>query len=225
MYHNSPEYKELKQLSARICTVCREMAAGMKEALLNKNEKAAEAVISQDEELNDYSLKSDELCGKIIALYWPRGSDMRYILSAIKTSADFERIGDHCKHVCRRMLKVSSPVFFSSDALRLLTERVSDSVSEAVTAYYAMDCKRAMEIIKNDIEIDLLKNDAVKDIIQTISGSGYDVNIGVHMVNAARRLERMADHAKHIAEAVLFTVSGKFDNKEIDNEEDIADRG
>ena len=144
----------------------------------------------------------------------------------IKTSADFERIGDHCKHVCRRMLKVSSPVFFSSDALRLLTERVSDSVSEAVTAYYAMDCKRAMEIIKNDIEIDLflLKNDAVKDIIQTISGSGYDVNIGVHMVNAARRLERMADHAKHIAEAVLFTVSGKFDNKETDNEEDIADR-
>ena len=202
MYHNSPEYKELKQLSARICTVCREMTAGMKEALLNKNEKAAEIVISQDEELNDYSLKSDELCGKIIALYWPRGSDMRYILSAIKTSADFERIGDHCKHVCRRMLKVSSPVFFSSDALRLLTERVADSVSDAVTAYYAMDCKRAMEIIKNDIEIDLLKNDAVKDIIQTISGSGYD-----------------------IAEAVLFTVSGKFDNKEIDNEEDIADRG
>ena len=59
MYHNSPEYKELKQLSARICTVCREMTAGMKEALLNKNEKAAEIVISQDEELNDYSLKSD----------------------------------------------------------------------------------------------------------------------------------------------------------------------
>lgn len=224
MYSDSPEYRELKQLSARICTVCKEMASDMKTALLNADEKAARRVIERDIRLDHDSIKSDALCGKIIALYWPRGGEMRYILSAVKTSADFERIGDHAKHVCRRMLKVAAPdLFFRSEALRLLAGRVADSVCESVSAYYLMDQEKAMEIIRNDIEIDLLKNDAVKDIIQTMNGSGYDVNIGVHMINAARRLERMADHAKHIAEAVLFTVSGNLEYEESDNEEDSAD--
>ena len=150
MYHNSPEYKELKQLSARICTVCREMTAGMKEALLNKNEKAAEIVISQDEELNDYSLKSDELCGKIIALYWPRGSDMRYILSAIKTSADFERIGDHACNIYDSAREIHDKRLHLSDTawreIAVLESVIQDIVDKTLRAFETQDMEQARKI-------------------------------------------------------------------------------
>ena len=53
----------------------------------------------------------DELSGKIIALYWPRGSDMRYVLSTIKTSSDFERIGDHCKKIGKQIVKLQGSNF------------------------------------------------------------------------------------------------------------------
>ena len=69
------------------------------DAYTNKDIKKAQYIRERDKELDSYSLKMDELSGKIIALYWPRGSDMRYILSTIKTSSDFERIGDHCKKI------------------------------------------------------------------------------------------------------------------------------
>lgn len=211
MYLESAEYKDLKSTVAYVCSISREMLFNTLNAFENLDIKKAEYVIERDKELDNFSIKTDELCGKIIALYWPRGSDMRYIIGTIKTSSDFERIGDHCKRICKQIVKMSSSsseLFRMSSILELLKEVVK-SVSESADAYYTLNKEKAENIILNDKKIDILKSNAVRDILEYMTGGSVDLRAGMNMVNIARRLERMADHAKNISEAVIYTVLGR----------------
>lgn len=225
MYLESAEYKDLKSMTAYICSISREMLFNTLQAFENMDIKKAEYIIERDKELDDFSLKSDELCGKIIALYWPRGSDMRYIISTIKTSSDFERIGDHCKRISKQIIKLSSvhAELFKMNSILELLRSVVKSVSDAADAYYTLNKSVAAEIIENDKKIDILKSNAVRDIIGYMTQEGADLKAGINMVNVARRLERMADHGKNIAEAVIYTVSGKLEETgDNGNEESIT---
>lgn len=225
MYLESAEYKDLKSMTAYICSISREMLFNTLQAFENMDIKKAEYIIERDKELDDFSLKSDELCGKIIALYWPRGSDMRYIISTIKTSSDFERIGDHCKRISKQIIKLSSvhAELFKMNSILELLRSVVKSVSDAADAYYTLNKSVAAEIIENDKKIDILKSNAVRDIIGYMTQEGADLKAGINMVNVARRLERMADHGKNIAEAVIYTVSGKLEETgDNSNEESIT---
>lgn len=225
MYLESAEYKDLKSMTAYICSISREMLFNTLQAFENMDVKKAEYIIERDKELDDFSLKSDELCGKIIALYWPRGSDMRYIISTIKTSSDFERIGDHCKRISKQIIKLSSvhAELFKMNSILELLRSVVKSVSDAADAYYTLNKSVAAEIIENDKKIDILKSNAVRDIIVYMTQEGADLKAGINMVNVARRLERMADHGKNIAEAVIYTVSGKLEETgDSGNEESIT---
>lgn len=225
MYLESAEYKDLKSMTAYICSISREMLFNTLQAFENMDVKKAEYIIERDKELDDFSLKSDELCGKIIALYWPRGSDMRYIISTIKTSSDFERIGDHCKRISKQIIKLSSvhAELFKMNSILELLRSVVKSVSDAADAYYTLNKSVAAEIIENDKKIDILKSNAVRDIIGYMTQEGADLKAGINMVNVARRLERMADHGKNIAEAVIYTVSGKLEETgDNSNEESIT---
>lgn len=226
MYLNSAEYKELKSMVAYICSITQEMAQNSFDAYINKDIKKAQYIRERDRELDSYSLKMDELSGKIIALYWPRGSDMRYILSTIKTSSDFERIGDHCKKIGKQVVKLQNNSFiFEMSSIKELFKNVIMAVSSACDAYYRLDIEKALEIIQNDTKIDILKSAAIKDIIQFMSSSTLsetvtaDLKTGINLINIARRLERMADHAANIAEAVLYIVKGTHELKESLNEE------
>ena len=228
MYLNSAEYKELKSMVAYICSITQEMAQNSFDAYTNKDIKKAQYIRERDKELDSYSLKMDELSGKIIALYWPRGSDMRYILSTIKTSSDFERIGDHCKKIGKQIVKLQNSSFiFEMSSIKDLFENVIMAVTSACDAYYRLDVEKAEDIIKNDTKIDILKSAAIKDIIQFMSSCKSetgeaavpDLKTGINLINVARRLERMADHATNIAEAVCYIVKGTYDFKDSVNEE------
>lgn len=231
MYLNSVEYKELKSISAYVCNIVEEMAATTQEAFLNKDIKKAAYVKERDKELNNFNIKSDDLCGKIIALYWPRGRDMRYIISSIKNSSDFERIGDHCKKISKQIIKLqNTPLVFENEAVIELLKNVVDIVIKSCYAFYELNKEKAEEVINSDDKIDLLKSKAVKDIIQymiTNSNKNQESNIlyfksGINMVNIARRLERMADHAVNIAQSVYYISEGSNYNKESSNEECIS---
>lgn len=219
MYLNSAEFKELKSITAYVCNITQEMAETSFQAFINKDVEKAQYIMERDRELDDYSIKSDELCGKIIALYWPRGSDMRYLITTIKTASDFERIGDHCKKIDKQIIKLqNTPQVFERKSLIELFENVKDTVVKSCVAFYNLDKEKAEEIINNDDKIDMLKSAAVKDILQFMSSS-TDNNVsylksGINLINIARRLERMADHATNISEAVYYTVTGVYKSRE-----------
>ena len=151
MYLNSAEYKELKSMVAYICSITQEMAQNSFDAYINKDINKAQYIRERDKELDSYSLKMDELAVKIIALYWPRGSDMRYIISTIKISSDFERIGDHCKKIGKQIIKLQNSRFlFQMNSIYELFEDVVDAVSSACAAQYSLDIDMAEKIIEND---------------------------------------------------------------------------
>ncbi len=221
MYLNSTEFKELKSITAYVCNITQEMAEASFQAFINKDVEKAQYIRERDRELDDYSIKSDELCGKIIALYWPRGSDMRYLISTIKTVSDFERIGDHCKKISKQIIKLqNTPHVFERKSLIELFENVKDTVVKSCIAFYNLDKEKAEEIINNDDKIDMLKSAAVKDILQfmgSINSTENNISYlksGINLINIARRLERMADHASNISEAVYYTVTGMYKSRE-----------
>ena len=112
-------------------------------------------------------------------------------------------------------------------SIKDLFENVIMAVTSACDAYYRLDVEKAEDIIKNDTKIDILKSAAIKDIIQFMSSFNNETNevavselkTGINLINIARRLERMADHATNIAEAVCYIVKGTHDFKDSVNEE------
>ncbi len=217
MYLDSTEFKELKSIISYICSITKDISKKTFEAYINKDIKKAENIKDKSRELENYSFMVDELSGKIIALYWPRGSDMRFITSTIKISADFKRIGEHCKKIAKQVIKLENSNFDNNfKSINELFENVVHIVSLACTAYYNLDIDISQEIIKNDNKIDSLKSLSLKDIIQFMmnNNSITDIKTGINLINIARRLERIADHTVNIAEVVYYITKGLHIDKD-----------
>ena len=221
MYLDSSEYNELKSLIAQICSISKNMTNSTLDAFNNIDKDLAKKVMETDKELDKYCMETDDLSGQIIALHWPRGSDMRYIISIIKITSDFERIGDHCKRICKQIRKLSADsCLFTISPLKELFLEVNTAITSAAEAFYTLNIEKAEQVAAHDAAIDVLKSSTIKAIIQYMGSGSANLRAGVNMINIARRLERMADHAKNISEAVNYTVKGKNSHKDEDQNDE-----
>lgn len=214
MYLQSSEFKELKSMIAHVCTVTKDMATKTLESMKKQDVELAKYVMERDKELDNSSINLDDLSGRIIALYWPRGSDMRYIITCIKTSSDFERIGDHCKKICKQIIKYNdNNNLFFIDKIIQLSEMVMNSVINVTDKFYSLKNDTLDEIITNDSEIDLLKSTTIKEILNYMAKDPSNLKVGVALINVTRRLERIADHAKNIAGLIIYTLKNERPNE------------
>jgi phosphate transport system protein len=180
-------------------------------ALQTADLKLAEEVIATDIKIDDYQHDLDARIIDIIARQQPVASDLRALVTALRMSADLERMGDLSHHIAKvaRLRHPNSAI--PNDLLLAFTEmgHVAEKLATKVaTVITTRDTDMALQVEKDDDEMDELHKKVISGIIGSNPVLSLDVAIDLTLLG--RYYERFADHAVSVARRVYFLVKGEF---------------
>ena len=181
------------------------------DALINSNLALAEEVISADEKVDNYQHDLDSRIIDIIARQQPVATDLRALVTALRMSADLERMGDLAHHVAK-VARLRHPNSAVPNELKSTISQMG-VVAEAIARKVGMVIETrntvlALEVEKDDDEMDKLH----RDCIAALTGKAWDkgVDIAIDLTLLGRYYERYADHAVSVARRVYFLVTGSY---------------
>jgi phosphate transport system protein len=181
------------------------------DSLIKADLNLAEEVISYDEKIDTYQHELDSRIIDIIARQQPVASDLRALVTALRMSADLERMGDLAHHIAK-VARLRHPDRAIPDALLLpftemghVAEKLSIMVAGVITT---RDTAMALQVEKDDDEMDDLHKKVISSIIN--EGSGLSIETAIDLTLLGRYYERYADHAVSVARRVYFLVTGTF---------------
>ena len=180
-------------------------------ALVDSDSKLAEQVAMSDYQINSMQVSIDEECNQIIALRQPAASDLRLVMSIIKTTCDLERVGDEAEKIGRYAVELATESrkdsYFAE--LKQMGDQVVQVLRNALDAFARMDVESAYQTAASDKAINKEYDLITRNLIKAMTDDRSSVEHGLRVMWCARALERIGDHAKNICEYVIFTVEGK----------------
>jgi len=181
------------------------------EALLDSNLKVAEEVISTDDHIDNFQHELDARIIDIIARQQPVASDLRALVTALRMSADLERMGDLSHHIAKvaRLRHPASAVPQELQALVKEMGEVAEKISRKIgTVIETRDTEMALEVERDDDAMDKLHRQLIGSIVDATWTHGVESAIDLTLLG--RYYERFADHAVSVSRRVYFLVTGKF---------------
>ena len=183
-----------------------------KEAMLTFDKDLAREVILKEKRVNALELKIDRDCENIFALYCPVAIDLRFLLAALKINTNLERVGDIAEGIARYI--VDSPVKFNREVLEStqLIQMFESSISILTDAQVAFEFENtllARTIFSRDDVLDQINKDADANISKYILDNLNNIHEALFILSIIRKLERVGDQSKNIAEEIIFYVEAK----------------
>jgi len=180
-------------------------------ALLEVDPELAKQVVDKDAEVNRMEVEIDETCTEILARRQPAASDLRLMVSIIKTITDLERIGDEAEKLGKNALKLSQEGGSGKQFSELghLGENVKKMLARALTAYARMDVAEAIDIIQSDQAINQEFDNLSRLLLLKMMEDPREIKYALRISWCARALERVGDHAKNICEYIVYLVKGR----------------
>jgi phosphate transport system protein len=173
-------------------------------------ELAAE-VSAQERNIDGWEVRLEERCLCVLALYEPVASDLRRMVSALRLLGHLERVGDLATKIAKRSKRFfensSAPPIPAS--LLILAIAVTDSFSKSITALSKDDDDAVRAIVSSEEEIDRQCQLVLKELKVSIRRQPEEATAWLRLMNSARNLERIGDHAVHIAEAIIYIKEGQ----------------
>jgi len=180
-------------------------------ALLTADLKLAEEVIATDAKIDDYQHDLDTRIIDIIARQQPVASDLRALITALRMSADLERMGDLSHHISK-VARLRHPnnaipndLVLAFTEMGYVAEKLATKVATVITT---RDTDMALQVEKDDDEMDDLHRKVISGIIS--NGSSITIESAIDLTLLGRYYERFADHAVAVARRVYFLVKGEF---------------
>ncbi|WP_432697073.1 phosphate signaling complex protein PhoU [Marinobacterium sp. YM272] len=181
------------------------------EALLTNDEEMAEQARLIDRQTNEMELAIDEQCTRTIALRQPTASDLRLILSISRSVADLERIGDEATRIAQQAIEMAesnSSTQHGFQEVRHIGEVVRTMVRDMLTAFARNDLELAYRVAKQDRKVDQEYRTAMRTLVTFMMEDVRSISSIMNVIWVLRSLERIGDHARNLAEHLIFQVSG-----------------
>jgi phosphate transport system protein len=180
-------------------------------SLIDANLSLAEEVITFDEKIDQIQHDLDARIIDIIARQQPVATDLRALITALRMSADLERMGDLAHHIAKvaRLRHPGSAVPLELQTTLQRMGHVAENIARKVgTVIETRDTSLALEVEKDDDEMDKLHRDLISALTSAQWNSGVDSAIDLTLLG--RYYERFADHAVSVARRVYYLVTGEF---------------
>ncbi len=177
-----------------------------------ENADAMDQVGAVELQINQKQSEVDRQCSQVIAKRQPAAIDLRMILGVTKIVNDLERIGDETKKIARKASESDGGGTLARvrqfDAARALRE-AQEMLQLALDAFARLDLAAAADVVERDQRIDLSFESIVRHLVSYMMEDPRNISPALEIVFIAKAIERIGDHAKNIAEAVVELVKGK----------------
>jgi phosphate transport system protein len=181
-------------------------------ALVHMNLEAAEKVIENEGKINQMELKIDHEIISTIGRRQPTARDLRFLMSISRTTQNLERAGDEIERMARMVksiIKGGSPRNLPTSELRVAADLAAALLRKTLDSFARLDTATAVTIIKEDDEIDNEYNGFLRKLMTYMMEDPRTISPSLDLLFLAKSIERVGDHAKNIAEQIIFIVKGE----------------
>lgn len=181
------------------------------DALLRRDMRKAEEVRHGDDTIDQFDVSIETVCVEILALHQPVAGDLRYVLAALRINADLERIGDLARGIATRAIKLGErkPIALPQAMVDMIGH-VRALLAESLQALAELNEVRAAKVREGDGPINEKYHAVFKWAAKEVVVHGDEAKAVIDVLSAVRGIERIADLATNIAEAVIFAVAGRI---------------
>ena len=180
------------------------------DALINLDAEKAEKIREKDVVVNAMETRIDEECTRILAKRQPAASDLRLVLTTTKLISDLERIGDEAGKIALHAIGLAEAGDETQGFLEIrhLGTLVGQMVHDALDAFARVDAKQALAVAQADKKADVEYASALREMMSVMMEDPRSISRIINVVWALRSLERIGDHARNIAEHVIYLSKG-----------------
>jgi phosphate transport system protein len=182
-------------------------------ALTHFSSETASQVLVLEESVNAMEVEIDRDLSSIIARRQPTARDLRLLIAISKTIANLERVGDEAARVARTVQRlintgVSSRLRLPVADLKFESELAVAQLRKALDAFARLDVEKAVEVLKQDDQIDQEFEGLMRKLITFMMEDPRTISSSIDLVFVAKAIERVGDHAKNLAEQIIYIVKG-----------------
>ena len=181
------------------------------EALATGDIALSDDVVANDHRVNAMEVALDGDCSQLIVRRQPAAGDLRMIFAITKTVTDLERIGDEAQKVARMAKNIQERGGAPAPPLvqvRHAAEAAISMLRRTLDAFARLDVDTAREVIRDDAGIDTEFRSILRQLITFMMEDPRTITTALDVVWVAKAIERIGDHAKNMAEYVIYIVEG-----------------
>jgi phosphate transport system protein len=188
-----------------------QQVADATKALEFADKELAEKVVNTEPAVDKHEVSIDEHCTDVLARRQPAASDLRLVLAVSKAIRDLERVGDEAKKVALMALALcesgQSPKGYLE--LRHIATSVQSMLHDSLDAFARYDVEKALQVAAEDKNVDREYTSALRELVTYMMEDPRSIGRVMNIMWSLRALERIGDHARNIAEHVIYLVKGK----------------
>lgn len=181
------------------------------QALNDFDAVVADQVLAAEETVNTMEVEIDEECSNVIARRQPAARDLRLLLAISKTITNLERAGDEAEKIAKRVKRLmedGSSRTVNIAEIKLSGEMAVSILRRALDAFARLDTVAAAQIVRDDKAIDEEFRAFVRKLVTYMMEDPRTISAGLEYLTIAKAIERIGDHAKNIAEFIIYIVKG-----------------
>ena len=180
------------------------------QALLKRNSELAREVIEGDGAIDRLDREIEERCIRLLALRQPAARDLRFITTAIKINGHLERIGDMVVKICEKVLLLNEePQLKPYIDLPRMAEIARGMVKESLDALVGEDLALANKVRGDDEIVDRLNEQIFRELLTFMMEDPRTIHRALLIMQISKTLERISDHAKGMADMIVYMITGR----------------
>ena len=208
--HFEQDLDELKQRLLWMASLAERSVHQAVQAVLDTDESLAQAVIEEENAINEMQIEIDERVQRLLALQQPMAMDLRFILAVSRINSDLERIGDQAVNIAQSAQRIlRHPQVKPYVDLPRMSELVEAMVRDSLNALVRGDQELARSVLLRDDQVDQLRDQMFRELLTYMMENSRVVFPAFELILVAKNLERIGDHATNIAEDVIYIVAGR----------------
>jgi len=180
-------------------------------AMSHHSTESANQVLAIEVRVNGLEIEIDRELASVIARRQPAANDLRLILAMSKTTANLERVGDEASKIARMVKSIidsGTARALPSNDLRVAADMAAGLLRKALDAFARLDTSAALDILKEDDQLDQEFDGFVRKLITYMMEDPRTISSSLDLLFIAKAIERIGDHAKNIAEFIVYVVKG-----------------
>ena len=183
-----------------------------RDALLEFDKDLAREVVVAEKRVNSLELKIDRDCENIFALFNPVAVDLRTVLAVLKINNNLERSGDIAEGIAKYIIFAERPfdkeILQKTEILRMYEESTG-ILEDVLKAFETEDTRLARSVFKRDEIVDEINYNATAIVADYLRNNPDKIEQGLYIISMIRKLERIGDHCKNMAEEIIFNIEAK----------------